>query len=140
MNKAILMGRLTRDPELRYTNTNTVPVCSFTLAVNRRFTKQGEERQADFINMIAWGKTAEFCKNYFRKGSQIAVVGRIQTGKYEKDGRTVYTTEVIVEDAFFADSKRGNEDQSNEANAGSSDNQTEAEGFINVDDDDNLPF
>ena len=79
MNKVILMGRLTKDPEVRYTtNTNTL-VASFSLAVNRRFAKQGEERQADFINVVAWNKTGEFCSKWFKKGQQVGVVGRLQT-------------------------------------------------------------
>ena len=107
MNKVILMGRLTRDPEVRYTSTNNTLVASFPLAVNRRFAKQGEERQADFINITAWDKTGEFCSKYFKKGQQVAVIGRIQTRNYDdKDGKKVYVTEVVAEEAYFADSKR----------------------------------
>ena len=107
MNKVILMGRLTRDPELRYTTANSTPVCSFTLAVDRRFNKQGEERQADFINIVTWGKTAEFCSKWFKKGRQVAVSGRIQTRTWDgEDGRRRYATDVIAEDVYFADSKR----------------------------------
>ena len=110
MNKVILMGRLTRDPEVRYTsNTNTL-VASFSLAVNRRFAKQGEERQADFINVVAWNKTGEFCSKWFKKGQQVGVIGRIQTRNYDdKDGKKVYVTEVVAEEAYFADSKRDGE-------------------------------
>lgn len=79
MNKVILLGRLTKDPETRYTQSTNTQVTSFTLAVNRRFVKQGEERQADFINCVAWNKTAEFVSKYFRKGQQVGVIGRIQT-------------------------------------------------------------
>ena len=78
MNKVVLMGRLTRDPEVRYTSTNNTLVASFSLAVNRRFTRQGEERQADFINIVAWDKTGEFCSKYFKKGQQVGVIGRLQ--------------------------------------------------------------
>ena len=78
MNKVILMGRLTRDPEVRYTQTNNTVVASFSLAVNRRFAKQGEERQADFINIVAWSKLGEFCSKYFKKGQQVGIIGRIQ--------------------------------------------------------------
>ena len=107
MNKVILMGRLTRDPEVRYTTTNNTLVASFSLAVNRRFARQGEERQADFINIVAWDKTGEFCSKYFKKGQQVGVVGRIQTRNYDdKDGKKVYVTEVIAEEAYFADTKR----------------------------------
>ena len=81
MNKVILMGRLTRDPEVRYTQTNNTLVASFSLAVNRRFARQGEERQADFINVVAWSKTGEFCSKYFKKGQQVGIIGRIQTWK-----------------------------------------------------------
>lgn len=105
MNKAILMGRLTKEPIVRYTQTN-IPVSSFTLAVNRRFAKEGQA-QADFINCIAWNKTAEFVSKYFNKGQQVGVIGRIETRNYkDNDGKTVYITEVIAEEVYFADSKR----------------------------------
>ena len=105
MNKVELLGRLTKDPEIRYTQSNT-PVASFTLAVNRRFAKEGEQ-QADFINIVAWNKTAEFCGKYFKKGSQIALVGRIQTRNWEDDnGQKRYATEVVAEEVYFADSKK----------------------------------
>ena len=106
MNKAILMGRLTREPEMRQTQSGR-SVTSFTLAVNRSFVRQGEERQADFINIVAWGKTAEFCSSYFHKGQQVAVVGRIQTRTWDdNNGQKRYATEVIADEVFFADSKR----------------------------------
>lgn len=106
MNKVVLMGRLTRDPDVRYTSNNTL-VASFSLAVNRRFARQGEERQADFINIVAWDKTGEFCSKYFKKGQQVGIIGRIQTRNYDdKDGKKVYVTEVIAEEAYFADTKR----------------------------------
>ena len=104
MNKVELLGRLTKDPEIRYTQSN-IPVASFTLAVNRRFAKEGEQ-QADFINIVAWNKTAEFCGKYFKKGSQIALVGRIQTRTYEDNGTKKYITEVVAEEVYFADSKK----------------------------------
>jgi single-strand DNA-binding protein len=105
MNKVELLGRLTKDPEIRYTQNN-IPVASFTLAVNRRFAKEGEQ-QADFINIVAWNKTAEFCGKYFKKGSQIALVGRIQTRNWEDDnGQKRYATEVVAEEVYFADSKK----------------------------------
>ena len=107
MNKVILMGRLTRDPEVRYTQTNNTLVASFSLAVNRRFVRQGEERQADFINIVAWGKQGEFCSKYFKKGQQVGVIGRIQTRSWDDDqGQKHYATEVIAEEVYFADSKR----------------------------------
>ena len=85
MNKVILMGRLTRDPEVRYTQTNNTLVASFSLAVNRRFTKPGEERQADFINVVAWSKLGEFCSKYFKKGQQVGIIGRIQTRNWDDE-------------------------------------------------------
>lgn len=111
MNKWCGMGRLTRDPEIRFTQSN-IKVASFGLAVNRRFAKQGEERQADFINIVAWDKTADFVDKYFKKGQQVGIIGRIQSRSFEdKDGKTVYVTEVVAEEVYFADSKK--EDNSN---------------------------
>ena len=106
MNKVILMGRLTRDPEVRYTQTSNTLVASFSLAVNRRFVRQGEERQADFINIVAWGKQGEFCSKYFKKGQQVGIIGRLQTRTWDDDKGRHYMTEVIAEEAYFADSKR----------------------------------
>ena len=106
MNKTILMGRLTKDPDTRYTQTTNTQVTSFTLAVNRRFAKEGEQ-QADFINIVAWNKTAEFVSKYFKKGQQVGVIGRIQTRTWDDDqGQKHYVTEVIAEEVYFADSKR----------------------------------
>lgn len=103
------MGRLTRDPETRYTQTDNVQVTNFTLAVNRRFTKQGEERQADFINIVAWNKTAEFVSKYFKKGQQVAIIGRLQTRNWEDEqGQKHYATEVVAEETYFADTKKEN--------------------------------
>ena len=107
MNKVILMGRLTRDPEVRYTDGNNTMVALFSIAVNRRFAKQGEERQADFFNVVAWGKMGEHCSKYFKKGQQVGVIGRLQTRQYDdKDGKRVYVTEVVAEETYFADSKK----------------------------------
>lgn len=107
MNKVQLLGRLTKDPEIKYTQTNNTAVANFSLAVNRRFVKVGEERQADFINIVSWGKTAQFCEKYFKKGMQIALVGRIQTRTYDDtEGKKHYVTEVVAEEVFFADSKK----------------------------------
>ena len=107
MNKVILMGRLTRDPEVRYTQTSNTLVASFSLAVNRRFVRQGEERQADFINIVAWGKQGEFCSKYFKKGQQVGIIGRIQTRNWEDDkGQKHYVTEVIAEETYFAEGRR----------------------------------
>lgn len=104
MNKTILMGRLTKDPETRYTQTSNTMVVNFTLAVNRRFAKEGEQ-EADFINIVAWNKTAEFVNKYFKKGQQVAVIGRIQTRSYEDNGQKRFVTEVVAEEVYFADSK-----------------------------------
>ena len=112
MNKVILMGRLTKDPEVRYTQTNNTLVASFTLAVNRRFVKPNEERQADFINVVAWSKLGEFCSKYFKKGQQVGIIGRIQNRSWDDDqGQKHYITEIIAEEAYFADSKKDNSTQ-----------------------------
>lgn len=106
MNRVVLIGRLTKDPDLRFT-PNGVAVCTFTLAVNRTFTNQQGEREADFINCIAWRKTAENTANYTKKGSLVGVDGRIQTRNYEgKDGRKVYVTEVVAETVQFLEPKK----------------------------------
>ena len=106
MNQVVLMGRLTRDPEVRYSSgDNSVAIARYTLAVDRRFKRDGEPT-ADFISCVAFGKSAEFAEKYFHQGIKIAVNGRIQTGSYvNKDGVKVYTTEVIVENQEFAESK-----------------------------------
>ena len=104
MNKVVLIGRVTRDPELRYTASN-IPSTRFTLAVNRPFENQNGEREADFINVVVWRKQAENVKKYVTKGSLIAVEGRIQTGSYEKDGQRLYTTDVVADNVQFLESK-----------------------------------
>ena len=109
MNKVILMGRLTRDPEIRYSQgENALAIARYTLAVDRRFAKRdgSNEQTADFIGCVAFGKSAEFAEKYLKQGTKIAVTGRIQTGSYtNKDGVKVYTTEVVVEEHEFAESK-----------------------------------
>ena len=139
MNKVILMGRLTRDPEVRYSaGENALAIARYTLAVDRRFRRDGEAT-ADFINCVSFGCTAEFAEKYFRKGLRIVVSGRIQTGSYtNRDGQKVYTTEVAVEEQEFAESK----------NAGSGSSHTpqsapeSADGFMNIPDgiEEELPF
>lgn len=105
MNKAILVGRLTAKPELRYTNSN-IPFTRFTLAVNRKFSNPDGSRDADFINCLAWRKTAEVICNYLDKGREVALDGRIQTGSYEdKDGVKRYTTDVVIDDIHFVGSR-----------------------------------
>ena len=102
MNKVFLIGRLTRDPELRYTDAN-IPVCRFSIAVNRTYSNQNGEREADFINISVWRKQAENIKNYLKKGSQVAIDGRIQTSSYERDGVRRYNTEVVADNVQFLD-------------------------------------
>lgn len=132
MNKCILMGRLTREPEIRTANENTV--ARFTLAVDRRFKRQNDDQTADFINCVAFGKTAEFIGNYGHKGTKFVVEGRIQTGSYtNKEGQRVYTTDVIVEQIEFAESK-------NSASSNNAESSTDS--FENIPDDisEELPF
>ena len=101
------MERLTREVETRYTQTNNTMVASFSIAVNRRFVKEGEERQADYFNIVAWSKLGEFCSKYFKKGQQVGIIGRLQTRSWEDDnGQKRYVTEVVAEEAYFADSKK----------------------------------
>jgi len=109
MNKVFLIGRLTRDPELRYTSSN-LPVATFSLAVNRNFTNQSGEREADFINIVVWRKQAENIKNYLTQGSQVAIDGRIQTRTYDgEDGKKRYITEVVADNVQFLDNKGSRE-------------------------------
>ena len=107
MNKVILMGRLTRDPEIRYSQgEQSTAVARYTIAVDRRFRRDGDQQTADFINCVAFGRQGEFAEKYFRKGIKIAITGRIQTGSYtNKDGQRVYTTDVVAENVEFAESK-----------------------------------
>lgn len=131
MNSVQLVGRFTHDPDVRYTNGGAT-VARFSVAVDRRFAKEGEQT-ADFINVVAFGKTAEFIEKYFHKGNRIGIVGRIQTGSYKnKDGATVYTTDVVAENVEFVESKGGNNQQQPQPTAD----------FVNVPDipDDELPF
>ena len=106
MNKVVLIGRLTRDPEVRYSaGENTTAIARYTLAVDRKYKQEGQQN-ADFIQCIAFGKSAEFAEKYFRKGMKIAITGRIQTGSYtNKEGQKVYTTDVVIEEQEFAESK-----------------------------------
>ena len=136
MNSVQLLGRLTRDPDVRYTDGGST-IARFSLAVDRRFKQEGGET-ADFINCIAFGKTAEFIEKFFFKGTKIALNGRIQTGSYtNKDGVKVYTTDVVVENVEFAESKNNN------SNAGSKVNTSaQNEDFMSIPDviDEELPF
>ena len=143
MNKVILMGRLTRDPEVRYTTNNNTLVCTFSIAVNRRFGQQDGQPTADFFNIVAWSKTGEFCSKYFKKGQQVGIVGRLQTRNYDdKDGKKVYVTEVVAEETYFADSRRDGEGGSGNSFNGVDAPFNTSEGasdFTPVTDDD-LPF
>ncbi|NRG44252.1 single-stranded DNA-binding protein [Bacillus sp. CRN 9] len=145
LNRVTLNGRLTKDPELRYT-PNGVAVATFTLAVNRTFTNQQGERETDFINCVVWRKPAENLANYTKKGSLIAVDGKIQTRNYEgQDGKRVYVTEVIAEGIIFLDTKASNNNLSNNNNQSSSNqNNSQRDPFANsqpIDiNDDDLPF
>ncbi len=105
MNKTILLGRLTKNPEIKFSQTNNVKVATFSLAVNRKYVKQGEERQADFFNIVAYSKLADFVEKFLKQGIQVCVNGRLQTRNYEdKNGIKRYVTEVIAEEIDFADS------------------------------------
>ena len=138
MNKVELLGRLTKDPEVRYTSGMQAMVSSFNLAVNRRFVKEGEERQTDFISVAAFGKTAEFIQKYFKKGIQIALVGRLQTRNWEdQNGNKHYITEVIAEEVYFADSVK--KDASNPEDILSAPPATSAD-LPPISPDDDLPF
>lgn len=137
MNKVILMGRLTKDPDVRYSQANPpVAVARYSLAVHKRFKKEGEQ-DADFINCIALGKNGEFAEKFLKKGMQISIVGRIQTGSYtDKDGKKIYTTDVVVEEHYFTESKNNGQATNN-----TSSDSTEA--FYPIDeniDDADLPF
>ena len=144
MNKVVLMGRLTRDPEVRYSQgENALAIARYTLAVDRRFKRDGEA-SADFISCVVFGKSAEFTEKYFRQGMRITISGRIQTGSYtNKEGVKVYTTEVVVEEQEFAESKAASESnggfQSTPAPAAGA---APSDGFMNIPDgiDEELPF
>ena len=140
MNITVLMGRLTTDPQVRYSQgDNATAVARYTLAVNRKFKKDGEPT-ADFIPCVVFGRSAEFAERYFRKGMQVAISGRIQTGSYtNKDGVKVYTTEVIVEEQEFAESKATSQQNQQKPSGPAPDN---SDGFMNIPDgiDEQLPF
>ena len=144
LNKVVLCGRLTTDPELRSTNQQT-PVVSFTLAVNRRFnSKDAAEKQiTDFINCVAWRATAEFISKYFRKGSALCITGSIQVRKWtDNQNQTRYSTEVVVDEAMFVDSKSDSNSRDNASFSGgeSYSNVGPAESFDTIKDEDTLPF
>ena len=147
MNKVILMGRLTRDPEVRYTQgEQPMAIARYSLAVDRRFARNNQEGQqtADFISCVSFGKNGEFAEKYLHKGTKIAVEGRIQTGSYtNKDGVKVYTTDVVVESQEFAESKNAQSGNggSEGGYANSQQPQADADGFMNIPDGiEELPF
>lgn len=138
MNKVELLGRLTKDPDIRYSGENSI--ARYTLAVDRRFKKEGGQ-SADFISCVAFGKSAEFAEKYLKKGTKIAVSGRIQTGSYEKDGQKIYTTDVVIEEQEFAESKNasgGGEDIQHQSQP----EPAPSDGFMSIPDgiEDELPF
>ena len=146
MNKVVLIGRLTRDPEIRYSQgEQAIAVARYTLAVDRRFRRDSDSQTADFIGCVAFGRQAEFAEKYFRKGTKIAVTGRIQTGSYtNREGQKVYTTDVVIEEQEFAESKAASAENGfhpMEADRPSPSNAV-GDGFMNIPDgiDEELPF
>lgn len=150
MNKVILMGRLTRNPEVRYTaGEESTAVARYTLAVDRRYRREGEAT-ADFIGCIAFGRNAEFAEKYLRQGIRIVISGRIQTGSYtNRDGQKVYTTDIVVEEQEFAESKKSQESAAGQQSARGQQSETRPaapevgpDGFMNIPDgiDEELPF
>ena len=142
MNKVILMGRLTRDPEVRYSQgENATAVARFTLAVDRRFRR--DDASTDFIGCVAFGRNAEFIEKYFRQGTKALITGRIQTGSYtNRDGQKVYTTDVVVEDQEFAESKNAQSEAGFQSASRPQPSAAIGDGFMNIPDgiDEELPF
>ena len=142
MNKVILMGRLTRDPEVRYSQGDSATaVARFTLAVDRRFRR--DDASTDFIGCVAFGRNAEFIEKYFRQGTKALITGRIQTGSYtNRDGQKVYTTDVVVEDQEFAESKNSQGDAGFQSTSRPMPSAAAGDGFMNIPDgiDEELPF
>ncbi len=144
MNKVILMGRLTRDPDVRYgTGERSTTIARYTLAVDRRF-KRDNEQTADFISCVAFDRNAEFAEKYLKQGTKIAITGRIQTGSYtNKDGNKVYTTDIVVEEQEFAESKSASENNGGYTPAARPEPSAVGDGFMNIPDgveDEGLPF
>ena len=140
MNKFQFMGRLTRDPETRVIPNSNTQVTTFSIAGNRRFADQNGERKTDFFNLTAFGKLAEFCSKYYRKGQQVLVEGRIQNRTWDdQNGQKRYATDFIIENAYFADSRRDNDSSMNMDNNASLSSTIDGE-FITIDDTDDLPF
>lgn len=143
MNKFIGLGRLCKDPEVRYSQgENSTAVAKYTLAIDRRFKKEGEQN-ADFISCVAFGKQGEFAEKYLRQGTKIAIVGRIQTGSYtDRNGNKVYTTDIVVEEQEFAESKASQGTSDQQADRPSPHGSMRDDGFMNIPDgiDEELPF
>ncbi|MBQ1688147.1 MAG: single-stranded DNA-binding protein [Lachnospiraceae bacterium] len=144
MNKVILMGRLTRDPEVRYSQgESATAVARFSLAVDRRFKRQGDDQSADFINCVTFGRTAEFAEKYLHQGTKVVGCGRIQTGSYtNKDGQRVYTTDVVLEEVEFAESKNASQNNGGFEQTQRPEPSQAADGFMNIPDglEEELPF
>lgn len=139
MNKVILTGRFTRDPEVRYTNDGT-SIARFSIAVNRRFVKEGSDQKADFFNCVAFGRSAEFIEKYFAKGMKADLSGRIQTGSYtNKDGVKVYTTDIVVEEIEFGENKGSSQVQTASPTPNP---EADPDGFMGIPDgiDEEMPF
>lgn len=143
MNKAILMGRLTRDPNVRYTQgAESTCVARYTLAVDRRVKQEGQQ-STDFISCVAFGRNGEFAEKYLKQGSKIVVTGHIQTGSYtNRDGNKVYTTDIVIEEQEFAESKAAAERNQQQEPQPQSQTETDENGFMNIPDglDEELPF
>ncbi len=140
LNKVILMGRFTRDPELRSTPQG-ISTCSFSIAVDRNFVRAGEERKADFINCVAWRQTAEFISKYFKKGSMVALEGSIQTRTWDdQDGKKRYATDVVVSQVYFAESKRDSQSTGEDSFSQALDFGSLPEPISPMGTDDDLPF
>ena len=144
MNRVILMGRLTKDPEIRYSQNDTsMAIARFSIAVDRRRNQNSDGQTADFINIVAFGKLAEFSEKYLHKGTKVALEGRIQTGSYtNKDGAKVYTTDVVAEHFEFAESKGGASEADKEARDSAACAAAGIDGFMNIPDgiEEDLPF
>ena len=141
MNKIIVLGRIANDLEIRYTQSSNTMIVNFRIAVNRKFKKEGEQT-ADFINVVCIGKTAEFCSKYFKKGQQVGVIGRIQTRTWDDEqGQKHYVTEVVAEEAYFADSKRDQDASGSfDATFGAMPSNTTSGSDFEISSGDDLPF
>lgn len=143
MNKVVLMGRLTRDPNIQYSQDSKTAVARYTLAVDRKYKKEGDQQTADFVGCVCFGKNAEFVERYLHQGTKVVVCGRIQTGSYtNKQGQKVYTTDVVVEEHDFAESKASGGNQNTQGSSSEKNMPTDSEGFMQIPDDvaEELPF